>query len=432
MRMVDLIEKKRDGFELSKEEIDFIIEGYTKGDIPDYQMAAFAMSVFFKGMNDIESTNLAIAMLNSGDVMDLSMIDGVKVDKHSTGGVGDKVSLVLAPMVASLGIKFAKMSGRGLGHTGGTLDKLESIPGYNIYLTYEEFVKQVNKIGLAIVGQTGNLTPADKKLYALRDVTATVNSIPLIASSIMSKKLASGSNAICLDVKVGSGAFMKDIESASKLAELMVQIGKNAGRSMTAILTDMDEPLGFAIGNQLEVIEAINTLKGNGPKDLTDICLEIGSYLVVDAKVANTFEEAKELLKAQIANGEALKKLAELAEAQGGDGSYVLNPTKFESAKEIIPVIAKEAGYITYINALEIGVSSMLLGGGRETMNDIIDPVVGIVLNKKIEDYVQPGDVLAYVHTNGKNTETVLNRVYNAFEFGTDLHKKELILKVIR
>lgn len=432
MRMVDLIEKKRDGFELSKEEIDFIIEGYTKGDIPDYQMAAFAMSVFFKGMNDIESTNLAIAMLNSGDAMDLSMIDGVKVDKHSTGGVGDKVSLVLAPMVASLGIKFAKMSGRGLGHTGGTLDKLESIPGYNIYLTYEEFVKQVNKIGLAIVGQTGNLTPADKKLYALRDVTATVNSIPLIASSIMSKKLASGSNAICLDVKVGSGAFMKDIESASKLAELMVQIGKNAGRSMTAILTDMDEPLGFAIGNQLEVIEAINTLKGNGPKDLTDICLEIGSYLVVDAKVANTFEEAKELLKAQIANGEALKKLAELAEAQGGDGSYVLNPTKFESAKEIIPVIAKEAGYITYINALEIGVSSMLLGGGRETMNDIIDPAVGIVLNKKIEDYVQPGDVLAYVHTNGKNTETVLNRVYNAFEFGTDLHKKELILKVIR
>lgn len=432
MRMVDLIEKKRDGFELSKEEIDFIIEGYTKGDIPDYQMAAFAMSVFFKGMNDIESTNLAIAMLNSGDAMDLSMIDGVKVDKHSTGGVGDKVSLVLAPMVASLGIKFAKMSGRGLGHTGGTLDKLESIPGYNIYLTYEEFVKQVNKIGLAIVGQTGNLTPADKKLYALRDVTATVNSIPLIASSIMSKKLASGSNAICLDVKVGSGAFMKDIESASKLAELMVQIGKNAGRSMTAILTDMDEPLGFAVGNQLEVIEAINTLKGNGPKDLTDICLEIGSYLVVDAKVANTFEEAKELLKAQIANGEALKKLAELAEAQGGDGSYVLNPTKFESAKEIIPVIAKEAGYITYINALEIGVSSMLLGGGRETMNDIIDPAVGIVLNKKIEDYVQPGDVLAYVHTNGKNTETVLNRVYNAFEFGTDLHKKELILKVIR
>ena len=286
MRMVDLIEKKRDGFELSKEEIDFIIEGYTNGSIPDYQMSAFAMAVFFSGMNDIESTNLAIAMLNSGDAMDLSMINGVKVDKHSTGGVGDKVSLVLAPMVASLGVKFAKMSGRGLGHTGGTLDKLESIPGFNISLTYDEFVKQVNEIGLAIVGQTGNLTPADKKLYALRDVTATVNSIPLIASSIMSKKLASGSNAICLDVKVGSGAFMKDIESATKLAELMVQIGKNAGRSMTAILTDMDEPLGCGIGNQLEVIEAINTLKGNGPKDLTDICLEIGSYLVLDANIS--------------------------------------------------------------------------------------------------------------------------------------------------
>ena len=432
MRMVDLIEKKRDGFELSKEEIDFIIEGYTKGSIPDYQMSAFAMAVYFRGMNDKESTNLAIAMLNSGDSMDLSMIDGVKVDKHSTGGVGDKVSLVLAPMVASLGVKFAKMSGRGLGHTGGTLDKLESIKGFNISLSYEEFVNQVNKIGIAIVGQTGNLTPADKKLYALRDVTATVSSIPLIASSIMSKKLASGSNAICLDVKVGSGAFMKDIDNATKLAELMVQIGKNAGRSMTAILTDMDEPLGLAIGNQLEVIEAINTLNGNGPKDLTDICLEIGSYLVLDANVANSFEEARNLLKGQITNGQALKKFAELVEAQGGDKSYILDPNKFERAKEVIPVIAQQAGYITYINALEIGVSSMLLGGGRETMSDVIDPCVGIVLNKKIEDYVEPGDVLAYVHSNGKNTQTVLKRVYNAFEFGTDLHKKELILKVIR
>ena len=281
MRMVDLIEKKRDGLELSKEEINFIIENYTKGIIPDYQMSAFAMAVFFKGMNDVESTHLAIAMLNSGDSMDLSMIDGVKVDKHSTGGVGDKVSLVLAPMVASLGIKFAKMSGRGLGHTGGTLDKLESIPGFNISLTYDEFVKQVNEIGLAIVGQTGNLTPADKKLYALRDVTATVNSIPLIASSIMSKKLASGSNAICLDVKVGSGAFMKNVEEASKLAELMVQIGKNAGRSMTAILTDMDEPLGYAVGNSLEIIEAIETLKGNGPKDFTDLCISFVNEILV-------------------------------------------------------------------------------------------------------------------------------------------------------
>ena len=432
MRMVDLIEKKRDGLELSKEEIDFIIEGYTAGSIPDYQMSAFAMAVYFSGMNDIESTNLAIAMLNSGDAMDLSMIEGVKVDKHSTGGVGDKVSLVLAPMVASLGVKFAKMSGRGLGHTGGTLDKLESIPNFNIFLSYDEFVTQVNKIGLAIVGQTGNLTPADKKLYALRDVTATVNSIPLIASSIMSKKLASGSNAICLDVKVGSGAFMKDIESATKLARLMVEIGKNAGRSMTAIITDMDEPVGCAVGNNLEVIEAINTLKGNGPKDLTDICLEIGSYLVLDAKVANNLEEAKNMLKQQISNGEALNKLVELVKEQNGDYTYVLDTDKFPKAKEIVPVVAKKSGYVTYINALEIGLGSMLLGGGRETMADIIDPSVGIILNKKIDQFVNEGEVLAYVYSNGKNTNTVVEKVLNAFEIGNELHNKQLILKVIR
>ena len=432
MRMVDLIEKKRDGIELSKEEIDFIISNYTSGLIPDYQMSAFAMAVYFRGMNDIEATNLAIAMLNSGDSMDLSMINGVKVDKHSTGGVGDKVSLVLAPMVASLGVKFAKMSGRGLGHTGGTLDKLESIPGFNISLSYDEFVKQVNEIGLAIVGQTGNLTPADKKLYALRDVTATVSSIPLIASSIMSKKLASGSNAICLDVKVGSGAFMKNIDEASKLAQLMVQIGKNAGRSMTAILTDMDEPLGYAVGNQLEVIEAINTLNGNGPKDLTDICLEIGSYLVKDSGVANTLEESKELLIKQIENKEALNKLYELVDAQSGDASYILNPSKWVPAKEIVPVISDKAGYVTYINALEIGIGSMLLGGGRETMNDVIDPSVGIILEKKIEDYVNIGDVIAYVHSNGKNTNIVCNKVLNAYHIGNVKHKKELILKVIR
>jgi pyrimidine-nucleoside phosphorylase len=335
-------------------------------------------------------------------------------------------------MVASLGVKFAKMSGRGLGHTGGTLDKLESIPGFNISLSYDEFVKQVNEIGLAIVGQTGNLTPADKKLYALRDVTATVNSIPLIASSIMSKKLASGSNAICLDVKVGSGAFMKNIDEASKLAELMVQIGKNAGRSMTAILTDMDEPLGYAVGNQLEVIEAINTLNGNGPKDLTDICLEIGSYLVKDAGVCDTLEEAKEILKEQIESKAALNKLYELVNAQSGDGSYILDQSKFTPAKEIIPVLSDKEGYVTYINALEIGVSSMLLGGGRETMNDVIDPSVGIILEKKIEDFVSVGDVIAYVHSNGKNTDTVCKRVLEAYHFGCEKQHKELILKVIR
>lgn len=432
MRMVDLIEKKRDGYELSKEEINFMIENYTKGIIPDYQMSAMTMAIFFRGMNDIESTNLAIAMLNSGDQMDLSEIEGVKVDKHSTGGVGDKTSLVLAPMVASLGINFAKMSGRGLGHTGGTLDKLESIPGFNINVSDEDFLNQVKKIGLAIVGQTGNLTPADKKLYALRDVTATVNAIPLIASSIMSKKLASGANAICLDVKVGSGAFMKNVDDATKLAELMVKIGSNAGRKVTAILTDMDEPLGKAVGNQLEVIEAINTLKGNGPKDLTDLCLEIGAYLVMDANKANSFEEAKALLKKQIENGKAFDKLVEMVEAQGGNSDYIKNPSLWTNAKEIIEIKSPKAGYVTYINALEIGISSMLLGGGRETISDKIDPSVGVILNKKIDDYVSEGEVLAYLHTNGKNTIQATEKVFNAFEINEKPIGKQLILKVIR
>ena len=335
-------------------------------------------------------------------------------------------------MVASLGINFAKMSGRGLGHTGGTLDKLESIPGFNINVNDEDFFNQVNKIGLAIVGQTGNLTPADKKLYALRDVTATVDSIPLIASSIMSKKLASGANAICLDVKVGSGAFMKNLIEATKLAELMVKIGNNAGRKITAILTDMDEPLGFAVGNQLEVIEAINTLKGNGPKDLTDLCLEIGAYLVLDAKKADSFEEAKKLLKAQINNGQAFEKLCEMVIAQGGDVNYIKNPDLWPKAKEIIEIKATEDGYVNHINALEIGVGSMLLGGGRETIQDKIDFSVGIVLNKKIDDFVQKGDVLAYIHTNGKNTDLVIDKVKNAYVIGKTKVDKKLILKVVR
>ena len=432
MRMVDLIEKKRDGYELSKEEINFMIENYTKGIIPDYQMSAMTMAIFFRGMNDIESTNLAIAMLNSGDQMDLSEIEGVKVDKHSTGGVGDKTSLVLAPMVASLGINFAKMSGRGLGHTGGTLDKLESIPGFNINVSDEDFLNQVKKIGLAIVGQTGNLTPADKKLYALRDVTATVNAIPLIASSIMSKKLASGANAICLDVKVGSGAFMKNVDEATKLAELMVKIGINAGRKVTAILTDMDEPLGKAVGNQLEVIEAINTLKGNGPKDLTDLCLEIGAYLVMDAKKASTFEEAKRMLEGQIKNGKAFEKLVEMVEAQGGNTEFIKNPSLWPNAKEVIAIRSEKTGYVNYINALEIGISSMLLGGGRETIKDKIDFSVGVVLNKKIDDYVEKGEVLAYLHSNGKNTDVALEKVLKAYQIGADLAHKKLILKVIR
>lgn len=432
MRMIDIIEKKRDGFELTKEEIDFIIEGYTKGEIPDYQVSAFLMAVYLKNMTDEEATNLAISMLNSGDSMDLSMIEGVKVDKHSTGGVGDKTSLVLAPLVASLGINFAKMSGRGLGHTGGTLDKLESIEGYNIYIEPKRFIEQVKKIKIALVGQSGNLTPADKKLYALRDVTATVSSIPLIASSIMSKKLASGAGTICLDVKVGAGAFMKTLPEAQKLAKLMVQIGKNCGRNMTAILTNMEEPLGYAVGNSLEVIEAINTLNGKGPKDLEDLCLEIGAYLVVDAKVANTLDEAKKMLKENIANKKALKKLMELVEAQDGNEKFIEDTSLFTKAKDVIPVISSACGYVNHIDALAIGHAAMILGAGRATLEDKIDFAVGIVLNKKVGDEVHEGDVIAYVHTNGRNTKECIKEVLDAYAISQKAVEPNLILDIIR
>ena len=432
MRMVDLIEKKRDGHSLSKEEINFIIEGYTNGTILDYQMSSLAMAIYFQGMNDEESTNLSLAMLNSGDVMDLSSIKGIKVDKHSTGGVGDKTSLVLGPLVASLGVKVAKMSGRGLGHTGGTIDKLESIKGFNINQNMDSFKEIVNKTGIAIVGQTGNLCPADKKLYALRDVTGTVPSIPLIASSIMSKKLASGADAICLDVKVGSGAFMKTIEEGRKLANLMVNIGKNCGRKMTAILTDMDEPLGFAIGNSLEVIEAINTLKGHGPQDLTDLCVEIGSYLALDANVCQTREEACLKLRENLQNGKAFNKFMEMVIAQGGDVNYVMDINNFAKASEVIPVCAQETGYIAYIDALSIGLAAMLLGAGRETKDDKIDMAVGIVLDKKIGDYVNKGDVVCYIHTNGLRTEEAISKVCDAFKYTKEKTEKKLILDVIR
>lgn len=432
MRMVDLIEKKRDGGILSKEEIDFIIENYTTGVLPDYQMSALAMAIFYKGMTDEEATNLALAMLRSGDEMDLSSISGIKVDKHSTGGVGDKTSLVLAPIVAALGINFAKMSGRGLGHTGGTIDKLESIPNFNVAIPTEQFIEQVKRCHLALVGQTGNLTPADKKLYALRDVTATVDSLPLIAASIMSKKLASGANVICLDVKVGAGAFMKTIEDAEKLAELMVQIGTKTGRKMTAILTDMDEPLGCTVGNSLEVKEAIETLRGNGPKDLEELCVEISGYLIMDAGYAKTLEEGRVLAYEQIRNGKALEKLVEMVREQGGDAEYILDPSRFAVAKEMIPVYAKTSGYVHYINASEIGIASMTLGGGRETMKDTIDMAVGIVLEKKIGDQVKEGDVLAYVHSNGKRTEEAVQKVFHAYQITQEERKKEIILQVIR
>lgn len=431
MRMLDLIEKKRDGYKLSKEEIDFIINGYTNGLIPDYQMSAWAMAVYFKGMDDEESANLALAMLKSGDEIDLSKIEGIKVDKHSTGGVGDKTTLVLAPMVSSLGIKFAKMSGRGLGHTGGTLDKLESINGFNINLTNQEFINQVNNIGLAVIGQTGNLTPADKKLYALRDVTGTVPSIPLIASSIMSKKLASGADAICLDVKVGSGAFMKDIDSARKLARLMVNIGNSLGRNMTAILTDMDQPLGLAIGNSLEVIEAINTLKGMGPNDLYELCLTIGSYLVCDAKKANSLEEARILLDNNVKNGKALEKLIEMVESQGGNKEYILNTDLFPKAKEIYEIKADKDGYISHMDALKIGICAMQLGAGRKTKEDEIDPSVGVVLNKKLGDKVLKGDVLAYLHQNMK-IDSAIKLIKEAYTITNEPSNEKLILDIIR
>jgi pyrimidine-nucleoside phosphorylase len=428
--MLDLITKKRDGYALSKAEIEFIVHGYTQGNIPDYQMSSFLMATYFNGMTDQESTDLAIAMMHSGDTFNLEDIEGIKVDKHSTGGVGDKVTLVLGPLVAACGAKFAKMSGRGLGHTGGTLDKLESIPGYNIVLEEEAFKAQVNKIGISVIGQSKNITPADKKMYALRDVTGTVPSIPLIASSIMSKKLASGADAICLDVKVGNGAFMTDLEEAKKLAILMVQIGKLAGKSVKAILTNMDEPLGFAVGNTLEVIEAIETLKGQGPKDLESVVLEIGSYLLEDAGIASK-NDAMVLLKSKLHNGEALHKLVELVTAQGGDASYILNPEKFIKAGKVLPLLAKEEGYIDAMVTIDIGLAAAFLGAGRETVDGIIDPAVGIVFKKKIGDYVHKGDVILEVHANEKGVQEALSTLEKSIKIGQQKHEVVLIEGVI-
>ncbi|MDE7106121.1 MAG: pyrimidine-nucleoside phosphorylase [Anaeroplasmataceae bacterium] len=432
MRAVDIIIKKRNGLELTKEEIQFFIEGYTSGSIDAYQASALTMAIYFQGMTDIEATYLTESILHSGDVLDLSAIQGIKVDKHSTGGVGDKTSLVVGPLVASLGIKFAKMSGRGLGHTGGTLDKLESIPGYNINVSEENFIKQVNKIGIALVGQTGELAPADKKLYALRDVTGTVESIPLIASSIMSKKLASGADAICLDVKVGSGAFMKNVEDASKLASLMVNIGKNCGKDMTAILTNMEEPLGLAVGNSLEVIEAIHTLNGNGPKDFTELCLEVAAHLVLAAKLVKSIDEAKVLLQKQIENKEGLNTLAKLVEAQGGDSSYIYHPEKFKAAKYITQVLAEEDGYVGHIDALAIGNAAMMLGAGRSKIGDAVDHSVGIVLAKKVNDKVCKGDVLAVLHANQEDVVSQADLVKSAYLITRKQVDSALILKIIK
>ncbi|MDE5714727.1 MAG: pyrimidine-nucleoside phosphorylase [Anaeroplasmataceae bacterium] len=432
MRAVDIIIKKRDGFELSKEEIDFFIQGFTDGTIDNYQASALTMAIYFKGMTEQEATYLTEAILHSGDVLDLSKINGIKVDKHSTGGVGDKTSLVVGPLVASLGIKFAKMSGRGLGHTGGTLDKLEAIPGYDINISEEDFISQVNEIGIALVGQTGELAPADKKLYALRDVTGTVESIPLIASSIMSKKLASGADAICLDVKVGSGAFMKTVEKATTLAELMVQIGKACGKDMTAILTNMDEPLGLAVGNSLEVIEAIETLKGNGPKDFTELCLEVASHLVVASKLVKSLEEARKLLIQQINNKEGLDTLAKLVKAQKGDDSYIYHPEKFPNAKYKFSVEATSKGYVSHIDALAIGNVAMMLGAGRSKIGENIDHAVGIVLNKKVNDLVLENETIAYIYSNKEDIKEEIMELQKAYSYSKNPVDSKLILKVIK
>lgn len=432
--MVDLIIKKREGHELTDEEIRFWIAGYAKGEIPDYQSSAMQMAIVFQGMNNREIATLTDAMEYSGDVLDLSHLKGIKVDKHSTGGVGDKTSLVLGPMVASCGATLAKMSGRGLGHTGGTLDKLESIPGLTVNIEGERFAKQVNEIGCAIVGQTTSLVPADKKMYALRDVTGTVESIPLIAASVMSKKLASGSDTILLDVTVGEGAFMKNMESARKLARIMVDIGNRLGRDTRAVLSNMDEPLGKAVGNALEVKEAIDALKGHGPRDLMELCYTAGSIMLVQAKCASTFQEAEEKLHHAIENGDAFNKFCLMVEAQGGDISYIHHPEKFALANNIVNVYSDEAGYVEKLDALTIGVASMKLGGGRETLEDVIDMSAGIILNKKVGDKVNKGELLCTLHTNKKEGayNPIIEEVKSAYVItDKEVEPHSVILEII-
>lgn len=431
-RMVNLIEKKRDGHTLSEQEIKWLIEEFTQGNIPDYQMSAMLMAILFQGMTSEELGVMTLAMSCSGDQFDLSSIDGVKVDKHSTGGVGDTTTLVLAPLVASLGVPVAKMSGRGLGHTGGTIDKLEAIPGFKVEVEQTEFIDLVNRNKVAVVGQSGNLTPADKKLYALRDVTGTVQSIPLIASSIMSKKIASGADAIVLDVKTGAGAFMKTVEDAKALAKEMVGIGNQVGRQTMAVISDMSQPLGVAVGNANEVIEAIETLKGKGPKDLEDLCLALGSQMVFLAKKAGSLEEAKQLLKENLANGKALDVLRTFIAAQGGDARVVDDYTLFPQAQYDIPVIAQKEGYVTNIVADDIGVAAMMLGAGRATKEDVIDLAVGLSVMKKVGQPVSQGDVLVVLHSNRQDVANVIEKVQNAYTIGEKVYEPTLIYDVVQ
>lgn len=434
MRMYDLIVKKKHGAELTTEEINYMIKGFTDGSIPDYQMSAMTMAICFKGMTKRETVDLTLAMRDSGDVLDLSGIDGIKVDKHSTGGVGDKTSLALTPIIAAIGVPVAKMSGRGLGHTGGTIDKLECFPGFTTEISEETFVKNVNEIKIAIAGQTANLAPADKKLYALRDVTGTVDQMSLIASSIMSKKLAAGSDAIVLDVKTGNGAFMKKLEDSVALAEEMVSIGKLAGKKTAAVITDMDQPLGYAVGNSVEVIEAIETLRGNAPEDFKEVVFALGSFMLQFAGTASDDADARAKMQSVIEDGSALKKLAEFVAAQGGDADYVYHPEKFPKASICKEVLSEEVGYVKRILAEDIGIACMTLGGGRETKESEIDLSVGIILKKKNTDAVKPGDVLATVYGNDAlKVEKAVSMIKNAYEISSEpVEKTPVIWKVIR
>jgi pyrimidine-nucleoside phosphorylase len=427
--MYDIILKKRNGEELTKNEIDYFVQGYTQGSIPDYQASALLMAIYFQGMNKRETADLTLSMVNSGTTIDLSSIKGIKVDKHSTGGVGDKTTLVLAPMVAAAGVPVAKMSGRGLGHTGGTLDKLESIEGFRVDLQLDNFIKNVNEHKIAVCGQTGDLAPADKKLYALRDVTATVDNVSLIASSIMSKKIASGADAIVLDVKTGSGAFMKTLDDSFILATEMVDIGTNLNRNVIAMITEMNEPLGFAIGNSLEVIEAIETLKGNGPEDLLHLCIELGAAMLVLGGRTTNMEEAKQILQKTIDDGTAIEKLKDMVKAQYGNAEHINNTELLPKAKHIVDISSPIEGYVHGIDAEEVGRAALVIGAGRETKESSIDYSVGIVLIKKVGDKVAKNDIIAKVHINDMSKlEECKAKLFDAYDLSMQIPDKRPLI----
>ncbi|MCH4123874.1 MAG: pyrimidine-nucleoside phosphorylase [Levilactobacillus sp.] len=432
MRMVDIIDKKRNGGELTKEEIQTFVDGVVSGEIPDYQTSAFLMATYFNDMTDAERSELTMAMMKSGDHLDLSSIPGVKVDKHSTGGVGDKTSIPLAPIVAALGIPVPMISGRGLGHTGGTLDKLEAIPGYQVEISEDDFKKQVKNEGLAIVGATGNIAPADKKIYALRDVTDTVDSIPLIASSIMSKKIASGTDALVIDVKTGAGAFMKTLDDSRELAKALVGIGKGVGMNCMAIISDMNQPLGNAIGNALEIKESIDLLKGQAPADITDLVLTLGSHMVVMSGKADDLKTARAMCEKTIEDGSALKKFGDMIAAQGGDRNVIDHPEIMPQAKYKIPLPAKTDGVVSKVEADEMGIAGMLLGGGRQKADDKLDYAVGIMMNKKVGDAVKAGDTLLTIYSNRENVDDIKQMLYDNIEISDSAEPITLIHETVR